>query len=282
MRRRVLPIALLSVLVTAAALLSVHRASPSRESFLPALRVVQEHEKGADRAVGTVFPVTPDEERRVGEELAGRYEGSGTLTPAQRRLRDGLEARLQEFGRGLVAAPSVRRFPGRYRFAVLMGWSAPNAMALPGGFVYVTEGLMQLTERHPGALVFVLGHEIGHVELGHCAAMVRSRVWAEKMGVGGMEAPAQIFRALAQMHFSETQELESDLYGLRLMRSVGEDPRGALTAMDILGHLEGEDGRTKRDPGRVAAEGLLDYFRTHPGGWERRNRIKSEIDRATR
>ena len=35
-------------------------------------------------------------------------------------------------------------------------------------------------------------------------------------------------------------------------------------------------------PGQVAAEGLTDYFRTHPGSWERRNHLRAEIEKLPR
>jgi len=161
----------------------------------------------------------------------------------------------------------------------MRGDSSVNAFALPGGYVYATEGLMGRFRGHEEALRFVLGHEIGHVELGHCADAYRTQAWFGNLGLGGLGDLVSFGRALAAQSFSRTQELEADLYGVRLLRDVHGNPRAALEAMDLLGLTAASDGRTRRRADEVAFEGLSDYFRSHPGAWERRGRIQTEIGR---
>lgn len=268
--RRILPIVLIFSLVAAAALLTANKRSPSRESLLPVLRTVQEHEKQADRVMGQVLAVSPDEERRIGQEMAARIS-AGAAAPARQGL-------LRELGRELSRAGPVRRFPGRYEFRAL-DRPGINAFAIAGGYVYVFDGLLRRFERDPDALLFVIAHEIGHVELGHCADAQRLGEWSRRFGLEPVGTAAGLMRLLAELHFSEIQELEADAFALRLIQAAGRDPAAALTAMDLLGLTDQADDRTKRDPGQVAVEGLADYFESHPGSWERRGRLKAEIER---
>ncbi|MDX6770900.1 MAG: M48 family metallopeptidase, partial [Elusimicrobiota bacterium] len=193
--------------------------------------------------------------------------------PAPGTRAAALAARWREFGADAASSPLVTRQRGRYEFGVSAG-AGVNAFAMPGGFVFATRGLLERLERDEDALLFVLGHEIGHVELGHCADGWRLR---EGRGPGGAVAGAvlSVGRLLAELHFSEVQELEADAFGARLVASRGRDPAGGLRALGALG-LTG-DTATKRDPGAVAVETLADYFRTHPGSWERRAALERAI-----
>ncbi|HVE14996.1 MAG TPA: M48 family metalloprotease, partial [Elusimicrobiota bacterium] len=162
MTRKILPLALLSGLAAAAGLLTA-RGGRSRESLLPALRAVQGEEKTLERLAGRALPVSVAEERRIGEAFDARVP-----RPADERSR-AWEARLAELGGELSRSPSNRRLRRRYVFRVIAQDGSANAFTVAGGFVYVTAGLMRRVERDDDALRFVLGHEIGHSELGHCA-----------------------------------------------------------------------------------------------------------------
>lgn len=287
MARRIGPILLVALFAAVAGLLVAHKQSPSRESLLPILRMVQQHEKQLDRAVSKVIPLSPEEERRIGEEMHGRIASAPPPPTRPERAaahadRAVLASLARETGETLARSPQVRRFPRRYVFTVLWDHPYVNAHAIPGGYVYVTEGLLQRFRRNPGALAYVLAHEIGHVELGHCADMYRTREWFRKAGLKPIGDLAGFFRILAELHFSETQELEADLYGVRLMHERGMDPQGALEAMDLMGLTEQRDSGTRRGPGGIVLEGLVDYFKTHPGSWERRGHIRREIERLRR
>jgi predicted Zn-dependent protease len=274
MTKRILPWALLSAFAAAAALLVADKRSPSRESLLPVLRVVQQHEKQADRALSRVLPLSREEERRIGAEIDSRLNAAAAGPAAQAE-----ENLVSEMGRTLASRPELKRFGGQYRFRVLHDAQAVNAFAVPGGFIYLTGGLVRRCRANPALLLFVIGHEMGHIELGHCADAYRTREWFRKVGLSALGTAAAFFRTLAELQFSEVQELEADAFAVRLIHSAGQDPSVSLQAMDILGLTQDSDKETKRDPGKVAAEGLTDYFRTHPGSWERRSRLQSEIER---
>jgi beta-barrel assembly-enhancing protease len=268
--RRALPAALVVAALGAAFALS--RSGPSRESLLPLSRTAAEQVKGLDRAAGAAFPLSPDEERRIGEDLD---RGLSRPEPAPGSPESVLAARWREFGGTAAGSPLVTRFRGRYAFRTV-AYGDVNAFALPGGFVYATEPLLKKLGDDGDAVLFVLGHEIGHVELGHCADAYRLRGSADdpvRAVLGGVLSVARVF---AEIQFSSAQELEADAFAVRLMRSLHRDPAAGRRVFDALGIPK--DANTKRDPGEIAVEGLTDYFHTHPGGWERRAALERQIE----
>jgi hypothetical protein len=269
MRER-LPL-VLAVAAAGAAFL-VARAGPSRESLLPVSRVVAEHEKGLDRASAVVFPLSPDEERRIGTEMAGAM---GDFTPPPGSAASAGAAAWREAAGSAARSPLVKRFPGLYVFRIV-DESSPNAFALPGAYVFATRGLLEKLGGDFDALTFVAGHEIGHIELGHTADAYRLRQGSDPVSAvfGGVLSIPRLF---AELHFSKTQELEADAFSVALMRSIGRDPRAGLRVMDALGLTA--ERTTKRGVDEVAFEGMADYFHTHPGSWERRAALESAVGR---
>jgi len=270
--RKILPLILASAALGVAFLLA-RGAAPSRESLLPLSRSVAEQEKAVDRAAGAAFPLSPEEERRIGTQLdiemgagapSGRVDG-----PAATRA-----ARWRELGGDAARSPLVTRFRGQYQFRTTPEFSA-NAFALPGGFIYATEPLLTKLGADDDALLFVLGHEIGHVELGHCADAYRLRPNGDNIFRDVVGGVLSVGRLVASLHFSSAQELEADAFAVRLLRSLHRDPRAGLRVFDALGLPA--DANTKRGPDQVAYEAATDYFRTHPGSWERRAALERDI-----
>jgi len=262
------PILVVGLALSAAFVVS--RGSRSRESLLPVSRAVAEHAKGLDRGSAVVFPLSADEERAFGQKLA---DGLQSSQPAPGTIEASRAALWRELGQDAASSPLVQRFRGRYEFRTTIEGGI-NAFAVPGGFVYATAGLLSRLAADPDALLFVLGHEIGHIELGHCADAYRLRTGAKDPLRAVLGAAILLPRLLASLHFSPTQELEADAYAARLLRSRRRDPAAGMRVFDALGLTA--DTAVKRGPGEVVVEGLTDYFRTHPGSWERRAALERE------
>ncbi|PIR19459.1 MAG: hypothetical protein COV48_01850 [Elusimicrobia bacterium CG11_big_fil_rev_8_21_14_0_20_64_6] len=271
--KRVAPVALVAFALAAAFVVS--RGGRSRESLLPVSRAVAEHAKVLDRGSALVFPVSIDEERAIGEKIDERL--SLETPPIPGSPGASRAALWKELGLEAASSPLVTRFRGRYEFRT-SAHSGANAFAVPGGFVYATMDLIEKLQKDPDALLFVLGHEIGHVELGHCADAFRLRAGAKDPLRALLGGVIVIPRLLTALHFSPSQELESDAYAVRLMRSLRRDPAAGLRVLDALGLKA--DKEVARGPGKVAVEGLSDYFRTHPGSWERRGALEREVWRS--
>ncbi|MDE2491916.1 MAG: M48 family metalloprotease [Elusimicrobia bacterium] len=263
---------LLAAAALGAAFLLSRRAAPSRESVLPLSRAVADQEKALDRAAARAFPLTPDQERRIGARIDARLSREAAPRPGSPAAARA--ARWSRLGRLAESSPLVTRFRGRYVFRTTLRGGV-NAFAVPGGYVYATDALLRRFPKDDDALLFVLGHELGHVELGHCADAYRLTAASDpaREVLGGALSLGRLF---VELHFSPTQELEADAFSVRLLRSLGRDPRAGLRVFDGLGLRAG--GNVKRGPGEVAAEGLADYFRTHPGAWERRAALERDIE----
>lgn len=270
--KKLAPFVLVALALSAA--YAVSRSGSSRESLLPLSRAVAEHAKAVDRGTAIVFPLSADEERRIGEELDRglRESDSAPGTPQATYA-----ALWKELGLEAASSPLVTRFRGRYEFR-MTAHGGVNAFAVPGGFVYATAALLKKLKNDPDAILFVLGHEIGHIELGHTADAYRLRAGAKDPLRALLGGVILVPRLLASLHFSASQELEADAYAAKLMRSRRHDASAGLRTFDALGLTT--DKATKRGPGEVAVEGLADYFSTHPGSWERRAALEREVAKA--
>jgi predicted Zn-dependent protease len=143
-----------------------------------------------------------------------------------------------------------------------------NAFALPGGYVYVTRGLLALADNE-AELAGVLAHEIGHVTARHSAERYGQSVLgtAAAVGVGvllGSEAAAQATSGaaeLAVLSYSRDQEFEADTLGVRYLSRSGHDPQAMSSFLRrLLGHSRYEAELA----GRPEAADAFDITQTHP------------------
>lgn len=170
-----------------------------------------------------------------------------------------------------AAAFAEYKFP--YKFTVV---NSPivNAFALPGGYVYVSRGLLALASNE-AELAGVISHEIGHVTARHTAERL-SQAQLAQLGVGlvgiltGSSAAASAAgqgAGLFIQQFSQSQELEADTLGIRYMTKAGYSP-DAMT--DFLSSLRDnsrfEAERAGQNPNKVDEYNML---ATHPRTIER-------------
>jgi Zn-dependent protease with chaperone function len=151
----------------------------------------------------------------------------------------------------------------------------PNAYALPGGKILVSEGLIKLAEADDDALAFALAHELAHVELYHSAA-VYQRLWATQGWLDPAWGPLLAFTRHAT---SATQELEADRLGAALAQRAGFSLDAAEALLDRLPpaaevnltELFGEDLLTLPPELRAL---VLDGLGTHPSVEARRCAVR--------
>ena len=148
-----------------------------------------------------------------------------------------------------------------------------NAFALPGGYIYVTRGLLALANNE-AELAGVIGHEIGHVAARHTAQRL---TWARVAGIavtvvdastshlgyGGLATDLSGLAAHATIAgFSREQEIESDTLGVRYLARAGYDPYAMAT---FLRQLERHsDLRDALSPLDHDPSILTRWFATHP------------------
>lgn len=169
--------------------------------------------------------ITTAMEIRLGQSAAKELEGRyGVWTdPAQ-------SARVAEIG-GRLAAVSERT-DLTYRFKILNDPTV-NAVALPGGFVYLFRGLLPIVQSDD-ELAFVLGHEIGHVVAKHGVKRLEGAILATILirvvlrDQPDAQTGAAVLQLLLDRGFSREQELESDRRGVTYMARAGFRPAAAL------------------------------------------------------
>ena len=143
-----------------------------------------------------------------------------------------------------------------YHFVALEHKSI-NALALPGGYVFITRGMLkELTTE--AQLAAILAHEIAHIVARHAsAAMSReigisillSAVASEKTPQGVLAA-ADLTRQILGLQYSKEDEREADLGGLDYMVRAGYNPYGMVETMQML------QNQQKVRP--------IEFFSTHP------------------
>jgi Zn-dependent protease with chaperone function len=131
------------------------------------------------------------------------------------------------------------------------GGMGPNAFALPGGHIVVTDELVELLKDRPDVLIGVLGHELGHVQHQHgmrsvVQVGVLSAVAALVFGdISTLLSTAPVL--LGHAAYSRNFEHEADRAAARLMRANGWDPAG----FDVLfERLRDERARRGKDRGQ--------------------------------
>ncbi len=136
----------------------------------------------------------------------------------------------------------------------------PGAFALPGGFIYLTSGLLELCSRDESEIAWVLGHEMGHVVHGDAAARTAgemlggaaARAVVGPTGALGQWVMATGIRAVARA-YSRDQELGADEFGAKLASAAGFD---AEAAFRVCSRLERFEARSEQP--------LAEYFASHP------------------
>ncbi len=131
-----------------------------------------------------------------------------------------------------------------------------NAFALPGGYVYVTRGLLA-TINSEAALAGVLGHEIGHVIGHHSVKMMKKSIGQALLALGGLAASPEIRQNAAAwltvtstlsqqilLGYGRDFEMESDQMGMILSHESGYDPDGIVSFLHLLRRLEKLGGQS--------------------------------------
>ena len=176
------------------------------------------------------------------------------------------DARLERMVAGIVGRlVTVSDNPSQVYQISILDTPVINAFALPGGYLYVTRGLLAVAN-DSAELAAVIAHEMAHVTANHgvlrqqreAEAVLASRVVSDVLSdkAAGQRALARGQVALAQ--FSRNQELEADAIGIAAMGEAGFDPYAAAdfqVAMSAFNEFKS---------GTNAQENSLDFLSTHP------------------
>lgn len=192
----------------------------------------------------TVVLSTEFHDQRVGQDTAKEVEAELGLLNAPEIVNY-----VREVGRRLVRYAPARSFD--YHFAVVDQFE-PNAFALPGGYVYLTRGMLALVNSED-ELANVLGHEITHSANRHAAAQ---QEFARRQNPFSL--PWVRMNNLAS--YGRDQERAADSGGQTMAARAGYDPAAMATFLSRLGGVERLVAGIARLPS---------FASTHPGTIER-------------
>lgn len=218
----------------------------------------------AARGVLNFVPASVDQ--RLGESalhtLGGQILEPSTLPAAQQ------EDLQRAFDRAVAAAYPAGQAPA-YRVHFHKSRIGPNAFALPGGIIVMTDELVKLVEGDVEVVVGVLAHELGHVEHRHGMRLVvqtglLAAITSLAFGdFSGWLATAPV--VLGQAAYSRAAEREADETSIRLLKAAGLSPLAMVRFFEKIGEKAG--GRGDRSLLGIA-------FASHPPDAERIARFR--------
>lgn len=167
---------------------------------------------------------------------------------------------------GAKVAANTERSDVQYKFFVI---DSPivNAFAVPGGYIYVSRGLLNLANTE-AELAGVLAHEVGHITARHAAERdsqgfvvgLGAAIIGAAANAPGVSQAAGLGSELYIKSYSRGQEHESDYLGVRYLARAGYDP---MAMADFLRSLDAQTKLDARLAGKKTGEGA-NYFSTHP------------------
>lgn len=212
--------------------------------------------------------VSTQDEISMGQQAAQQFE-------AQTPTRE--DPQVDAIASRLVAVQPRKDLPWSYRVAQT---NDVNAFALPGGFIFVYQGLMDAIHGDTDMLAATMGHETSHVVLRHGVKLMVQQMGtqAEIAAVIGLathgrdpqalQAIGAVASSIITNGYSRDDEYAADHLGVILMNRAGYNPEGMVRLLETLQQVAPNSGG-----------GLTKYFENHPGTPSRIQRVKDQIAR---
>lgn len=199
------------------------------------------------RGVVAATPMSVDQ--AIGEQTLEAVDelmmGPSQLPAAQQ------EAIRQAFTEAMSHQPPDQRTPWQLVFR--KSKIGPNALALPGGTIIMTDEMVSMVNGDTRVLTAVLGHELGHVQQRHG---VRMLVQAAVLGTLGAvvlgdfsSLLAAVPALLGQAHYSREAEREADVHAVKVLKDAGLSPLHMVSMFEALERYRQQE-RAKRESGQ--------------------------------
>ena len=187
-----------------------------------------------------------------------------------------LQRYVSDIGMRLAKASERPNLPWQF---TVVDEPAVNAFALPGGFIYVTRGIMAFLHNEE-QLAGVLGHEIGHVTARHSAQQYTQATTA---GVGltllsifvpearPFQGAAESALGLLFLKYGRDDELQSDRLGVEYTAKAGWNPAGVAGMLRTLQRLDVAQGSRR---------GVPNFLSTHPAPADRVEKVMAFVQQS--
>ena len=213
--------------------------------------------------------ISESQEISMGKEYDASVQSSiGVYDDAE------LQRYIQELGARIAQKTERPNLPWTFRVA---DDPVVNAFAIPGGYVYVTRGLLAHMNNE-AQLAGVVAHEIGHITARHSVNNLSNQMLAQLgLGLGMILAPEEMQKygqlanaavSILFLKFSRDDETQADNLGVRYMVRIDQDPRQLIDVMNVLERVSEASGA-----GRIP-----EWLSTHPSPPNRARDITEQID----
>lgn len=184
-----------------------------------------------------------------------------------------LQRYVSNIGMRLARASERPNLPWQF---TVVDEPAVNAFALPGGYIYLTRGILAFLHNEQ-QLAGVLGHEIGHVTARHAAQQYTQ---ATSAGLGltllsifvpearPFQGAAESALGLLFLKHGRDDELQADRLGVQYAAKTGWDPAGVAGMLRTLQRLDEASGSRR---------GVPNFLSTHPAPADRVDRVQAFI-----
>ncbi|MFA6916229.1 MAG: M48 family metalloprotease [Parachlamydiales bacterium] len=188
--------------------------------------------------------ISPEQEIRLGLESAPQMsqEMGGELSASDPRTQE-----VKRIGAMIVNGTIAKGSPWKFQFHLLADNKTINAFALPGGQIFITDGLLSRLQNE-AQLAGVLSHEIGHVIERHSAQQMAKEQFGQiligAVATGAADPysqngfnPAMVaafVNKMVQLRYGRHDESQADQWGLKLTEQAGFDPFAMIEVMKIL------------------------------------------------
>ncbi|HUT31055.1 MAG TPA: M48 family metallopeptidase [Sedimentisphaerales bacterium] len=220
-----------------------------------------------------INPITGDEELMfIGEEqdieIGKHYAPEVEKQMGGRINKNDLQEYIDSVGQRIAR---VSQKPNLEYHFVALNHKSVNAFALPGGYIFVTRGMLENLETE-AQLAAVLAHEIVHVVARDTANTMSKEIGINMLMVGAavvsrasgeVMTSAQVAHMIVGLQYSKQDERQADLGGLKYMVRAGYDPQGMVETMEMFEARE----RDTRD----------DFLSSHPSPINRVGYLKQRI-----
>jgi beta-barrel assembly-enhancing protease len=205
--------------------------------------------------------VSRAQEQQIGDEYAPEIERQlgGRIDDPQ------LQAYVDRVGQRIA---TVSDMPDQQFHYVAVNHDSVNAVALPGGYIFITRGMLQNLQDE-SELAAVLAHETVHVTARHSADAMSRQIGlsvllsAVSREAGAAAALGQVAAQILELRYSRSAEIEADVFGVDYLARSGYDPAGMVRVMQMLE----AQGATRP----------VEFLSTHPSPENRLGRIRERI-----
>ena len=218
-----------------------------------------------------LFKMSHDDEARIGAKMLEDFRKEpGVHAPDSQALNNRI---VQNMGRKLVSMnkDQLADEDFEYQFFVIKDEKV-NAFATPGGYIYVTEGLLDVMAYDRSMVAGVVAHEMGHVLKHHVAdgyeKAMQGSAGLTLLGVllGNKNRDAlsllESVGGVVYLKFNRDQEEEADRLGVSLSYQAGYDPFGMMRSLQCLQAMYG------------SADDVGEWLQDHPATEDRVERTE--------